>query len=279
MKSINTILFFSLLFLSMIGNAQVKMYIEPTIHSKIGISSASSSMQTKLMRQTYYTSFETRSMRMSGVPIGINVGLSFNNEKQRLHIGITSEKATLGYIAISQPLPTNETQQGVNIISDRDISYTRLHLMFEQRLSDNTQKHPWYVYAGVGVSFKNNSSSTSPERVGELLDTDTLGTMIYEDVAKVMGAWSFSPSLSIGVKKDFYSKKGIYLLSSNLFYTHGIEYFSQIRILHYTANGLDRKIVENSIYTKGSGIYLQISRRFNLSFDTKKEKKNLEEFY
>jgi len=280
MKNINVIMVFVVAFLySVVLSAQVNVYIEPTIQAKIGISStSSSSSHKKLMNQAYYTKFETKSLRMSGIPIGLNIGLSFNNEKQRLNVGFISEKATIGYDATARPVPPAEAQYGVDIESMVDVSYIRLNLLFEQRLYSRKTKDPWYVVAGVGLALNNKINFLSSTRHGNLEDTDTVGTMILEDVRKPSLSLKVTPSLTIGVKKDFYSQKGKYLLSSSLFYTHGMENIVDMKVLHYTAVGTDRRIVGNDIYSKGSGVYLQVSRRLNIPFDTKK-KEDLEQYY
>jgi len=259
-------------------------YIEPIVHAKVGFTSASSGMQTKIMRQSYHTNFATRSMRMNGVSIGVNIGYNFNESKQRLSFGVTLDKTTLGYSSYTAPTPTKEKDIGVNTLFDAEVSYTRFHLTYEQRLLNKGELMYWYIIAGIGVVLQDKQPSVfAKERTSEIdfyaSDTmDIIDNRIYTEGYRQRAVLPFVPSFTLGLKTDIYSKKGKYLLSSSLFYVQGIDELAHLKIFHHSADGKARKMTPNGIYSKGSGIYLQLSRRLNIRFD-KKQKENLEQYY
>jgi len=256
-------------------NAQTKLYIEPTVQlMKLSITSTSYTSQTKLMAQPFDAQIATRSIRLSEPTMGLNLGVSFKGGKRNLSIGVNKDRASFGYDIASNG---NSKKPASHVGSSQSsISYTRWNLTFEQRLSNGSRQHQWYALAGIGLVFNNDRSQRGS--LGELLPGDTVGSVTSDFVFMDLFVAAFSPSLTIGLKTDFYSKKGKYLLSSSLFYVHGFEEIAQMYITHTSAVGLDRRITMNSIYSKGSGIYLQFSRRLNLRLD-KKPKENISQYY
>jgi len=241
---------------------QTQIYIEPTvILSKLGFVSTSSLSQMKLLAQPNNTQLQTHTMRLSNPTVGLAIGANFADGKRRLSLGINLENVTFGYDGISQ----NERQGARFFSAKNNISYTRWHVTFEQRLS-NSSKHKWYVMTGIGITFNNKNTTVSRGSIGELQENDTIGMMMFDESRLVNGDLSFSPSFTIGLKADFYSQKGKYLISSSLFYTHGIDNIAIMDINHIAAVGSKRLSTWNSIYSKGSGITLQVSRRLNLQF-------------
>jgi len=265
-------IFFIAFFFPLLNYAQTKIYIEPTVKlMKAGITSTSSIGQSKLLSQPYGGQLATRSLRLSGPNVGVNIGASFAGGKRRVSVGVNIDNAVFGYETVRSPTLLNPYSIGrASAISS--VAYSQWNLTFEQRLSSTNRLNQWYVIAGIGVTFNSKKHSVSIGGSGSLTSSDTSGMATWDATHRVDGNLPFSPSFTVGLKADFYSKKGKYLLSSSLFYTHGIDNIATMNIEQTSAVGLQRVSTWNTLYSKGSGITLQVSRRLNLSFDTKKEK-------
>jgi hypothetical protein len=78
--------------------------------------------------------------------------------------------------------------------------------------------------------------------------------------AEVVTPFNRTFLLSSGFSMDIKSAKGAYLFTTSLFYTHSMKIMSDISV---RVTGLNYKNTLN-FFSRGSGIYFQVSRRLQL---------------
>jgi len=79
-------------FLPLLGYTQTTIYLEPIVQlMKVGITSTASIGQSKMLSQPYDAQLSTRSARLYGPNMGINIGASFAGGKRRLSLGVNKQ--------------------------------------------------------------------------------------------------------------------------------------------------------------------------------------------
>jgi len=253
------IIVFSSSFLLSVGVfAQTTYYVEPTIQAKYGVISAnptnSSSVETGRLYDLDCPSIST--------PLfGLNLGLSLNGGRQNVVFGVNNDRSEFGYYYGVWDPSVGLTQRSVNNIK---VNYTNLRLTFEQRLLTPSNTN-LYAVVGVGGTFNNRNQTKNINNPNSPMDADRYSLVrVSEEITRTSSnKVVFSPSITFGLKSDFYTKKGTYLFSSAALVTFGLTDISTITV--NTNRVLDGENYSNvaTASSRGSGVYLQLSRKIN----------------
>jgi len=242
---------------SVVSFAQTTYYVEPTIQLKYSDRMAEQITQSNDHLRIYNADCP----RWSGPLFGVNLGASLNEGRQNIVLGVNSDRAVFDY-GYGVYDPSIGTAQGsINTVK---VNYTNLRLTFEQRLLTPGNSN-LYVLVGVGGTFNNRNQQKNIKNpnVPTQFDRSSPVQVSDEVYRTARNKTLFSPTLTFGLKSDFYTKKGNYLFSSAAMLAVGLtdvatmDIHTQTNINNNTSSGLTK------ITSQGTGIYLQLSRKLN----------------
>jgi len=240
--------------------AQTNFYVEPTIQAKYGVLSAESTSNRDVKTGRLY---DLDCPSVSTPLFGLNIGASFNDGRQNLVLGINNDRSEFGYYYAVYDSSTGATIQ--RSANDIKVNYTNLRLTFEQRLL-TPGKTNLYAVVGFGGTFNNRNQQKNINNPNASSILDRNGVNVSEKVMRTSSSKVlFSPTLTFGVKSDFYTKNGTYLFSSGAFLSLGLTDIATMTVNTDTnINGIQNSSVTN-VSMRGSGLYLQLSRKINFN--------------
>jgi hypothetical protein len=260
---------FGLLLLSFKFQTQVSFYVEPIIQSKAFICSTSSnSLKNEIddsdSRIHIRKKFFLNAKKMQHLFFGLNVGLKTQNERNFLQFGVNNDQSVTGVYAVFDAIQMSDGfEYEAGYILNSGTNFINFHLDYLYRLNKNPKRINFYFKTGFGFAYRptTNNMNINSRNLEVNIDKETF--MINNSVGSNSNNKT-SFLLNLGLACDVNSKKGKYLFSSSLFYTYSSTVLNQINsnVDLYTISGVENK--NYKFYSKGSGIYLQLSRRFQL---------------
>ena len=271
---------FGLLLLSFKFQTQVSFYVEPIIQSKAFICSTSpTSLKDKIADSDSRIHVQKKlfidAKKMQHLFFGLNIGLKTQNERNLFQFGLNNDQSVAGVYAVFSAIQLSDSfeYEATNILNSGS-NFINFHLDYLYRLNKNPKRINFYLKTGFGLAYRPSANNMFLNSRNLEVNIDK-ETYMVNDVIGSNSNHKTSFLVSIGLSCDLNSKKGNYLFSSSLFYTYSSTVLNQINsnVDLYTISGVENK--NYKFYSKGSGIYLQLSRRFQLypwkKFKLKKE--------
>lgn len=270
--------------------SQTKFFISPTVNQKIYISSASHFDNNGIFYNPVLLSenpyFDLRIRKFStrkDIPIGINVGVSFMNNKHILNLGYSQDGVgtSMEYSSISKgPLYPNDPDNPVFlsfVSSMNSIHYiNRVSIMYSFCLNFQSF-HKNKVYLTSDFSLLYGKSRTGVDTYDYVPPVELLynNAQILKFQSSTAYKGGISYMLSCGLLFDY----GIrvkddwrYIFSIGINYRHGLKTI-QGDVADFLINDNGNLFhLHYEAQSKGSGIYFELSRRFQLYSWKKKNK-------
>jgi len=276
------------------ASAQTFFYIKPTIDMKNYVSSTYGLGFNSILRfsdqlatNPYFQANNLVMSLRSNIQIGFYAGANFRDGKHLIEVG-WNQDATGSALETSFFALRHGNYTGVNpdVKGFNDFGTTTKSTLFTQRftvqysrLLNAYSRHKNKLYFNVGSGIVFNPSGTGYRRrnvsIGEPSLFEGIGdsiSMTYLDSNITMPMrrhliypyYKFAGFLSIGMMADFRTKKEKYLFSATLMYVQGFKVLEQT-VHEFTINDNgDIKEYAYATVSKGSGIYLQLSRRITV---------------
>ncbi len=278
------IIFFCL-FNLLFGNAisQTTFYVRPIIENKIFIGNISYGVfdpiiiQNKPFDNPYISVRNNKYFTAPVFNLGINLGVNFS-DKHLLELMFGTDAAgnrldmrflVLGGSSLPQ---VDEGYVQSRAYRSGGINYYRMGVNYHYRITHNFQKSNLGISTGAGLLFNPNVEfAKGPYSIitdwysyldgnpATLIDNVRFESIETKQYA--VGRWgSF---MCLGVYADLWMFK-TYLFSMNLYY---LQSFKIMEITDYELIFDDNGVINSFKYTsnsRGSGFYLQLSRRFNV---------------
>lgn len=269
--------------------SQTTFFISPLINYKVQLSSYSVhqyfgtyySEYTYLGHQNPYYTFKAK--KISGRPsinIGIRAGLTLANKKHLVYLEWSQDEAgtmskttslqTPNYYGAPNLIPTYPVYTNGTRYFQSGFAYDRLSLGYGIRLTKEKTLTKIYFITDFSIIFGGKNRATWYYEMDSTANTSTYYYNDAKEVSTEITAYHWgrtSALLGIGIKTDIGAKfkgKEHYLFSLEVNYRQGFQPIGgSISTTHIEDNG---KIIAfaNELITKGSGIYFQISRKFQL---------------
>lgn len=264
-------------------NAQTKFFIKPTIDSKICTSTLLNNRYNQFINLPIKNGFpinpyfSANNVILSSRPcinFGVYVAMSINNGKHIFEIGVnedvTGSAYESHYMLYSDNDSLNFYSNSYNRIRSSLFTY-RYHMQYSLRLTKQSSWVTPYLTFGSGLIYNRdyNADEVDNPFLNPALDIESYGNVqIDENVAiyKVShityASNKYSGYINLGISGDFYTKSNAHLFSISIFYLQGFKILEDTYHRHFiTDNGVD-KIYSHSTSSRGSGLYFQLSRKF-----------------
>ncbi len=292
MKKVFSVIFFFCLF----GYCftQTSYYFKPTLDNKIYIGNAdnllgglhaieSSPDNNSFLENQYFKAINIKFSSRACYNFGLYFGISLKNKKHLIEFGFTQDATGtqfknqfMEYKVVSKNDTLIEQYSKNQLVFASSLFTFRYHLQYGLRLN-KSQNNRVVTYAIIGGGIIQNKSYPGQEEIessniGPAYSQEFAGnfyldedTYIYKMDNYGFATDKFSGYLNIGISTDFYTKKGRQMFSASLFYLQG---FKPIELSYhdtYIMDNTENKLISYRTTSNGSGIYFQISRRFQFS--------------
>lgn len=238
------------------------LFIEPTISTKASVSSTNSRFFSNFTGASYGPfSIKNRAFiypqEYSPILLGIKIGTVSKNKRNILSIGFNADESNSGYSYVYRGVE-GFTEGWYN----DGRGFTNIHLNYAFRLNKTAQQFDFYVHFAIGVGF-HRQKGYGPY-TGNDVEFSTGGGDHFLLKSNVNTPHKSTFLLSGGLDVDIKSGKGKYLFSLSLFYTHSSKVMSSIYMNVQTTGPKGNYGYGYMFFGRGSGLYFQISRRFQL---------------
>ena len=269
--------------------SQTTFFVRPTVDSKVFVGTADNTLSNGMIFDNMTASnsyFQVNNKLLSYrnvIHLGINFGLSLNN-RHAIEFGWRQDGA--GSSWQTKMMTWDTTSYGLQTFSNNGslrqsyISYHRFVLNYQYQITSDDNKTSFGLSFGTGLLFNpNKKKNTSPPSIifGSYSSNEAL-THLDENITmpiqetEMMPVARLSGYLSIGLYNDIRIKQK-YILSASLTYLQGFKYMEySVHRYHIIDNNVEKRFNYTSA-SSGSGLYLQISRKFQL-YPLKKKKKS-----
>ncbi len=282
-------IFLTLISILILGhiNAQVSFCITPTINQKAYISSSllpalfhSGFNHSNQFSDNPYFKINNKPISFrEDIPIGLNLVLSLDSIDCNFKLGYSQDgigsAVQTSILVGSSPLSGQVNAPHYDEILNfyKSLHYiNRLSFMFSKKLINlNEQKYPTFGF-NIGFSLLFGRSSSN---IPMPLDTMNGGYSVVLGGARIKGFemqtdynGKIIPTIDFGCNVDFgvnrTRKSNLYLFTLGLNYRQGFRtnQFSFYR--YYIDDGGDNLVLSYASSSKGSGIYLELSRIFRI---------------
>lgn len=273
--------------------AQGSLYIRPKLEVRTYMGSTFSKNLTKISIANFdYTNYLLPNPFMSvkspktsfhnGLNLGVNVGWAFKNG-HALELGWNQDATGSTFLAYGWSDQSNVAATnfyGRNLFKSYVLS-ERIELNYIAQISGMKERkslHLRNLKVNMGTGFK--FTSAAPKKKEALPESSefyisggtSLGPISVEMRHQVFATNRFSPFISLGFSSDInYGNK--YIATLMLTYTQGLKTMeASHHYLDVYSNGSYTESYLYKTYSRGSGLQLQLSRRFQL-YPWKKRKK------
>jgi len=246
--------------------AQTTYYVKPMINTKISLASNSPRrFDDEVFNSNPYYIYDNKSLIFSGLnnfDFGIGIGLA-HRKKHSFEMCFNTDGTGSGFrLYYNYKSSNNEFYQ-----TDRMYIYGKAI----NRISLNytyLKSNKYHFSIGLSYGFK------PPSLPGKLDQSYYENVVVSENVIMSQEVWvvGFNRSnfyTSFGFGRDFFSKKK-YLFSFDLLLVKGYNLISGVATTITIYNNGNKTANNYLSYSKGSGIYFQLSRRFTYPSKTKK---------
>lgn len=257
-------------------NAQIAFYLRPTIitktnQSKLGLGWENSPTHNTISNE--YFSFENKSQFYnSNLDFGINLGVQVK-EKHFYELGWSRDHSSilgsiLSHSTVKDQQTGEEFQTEMASSVYNTFKYSRISADYRYNFWSN-QKQTIQLQSLVGFGLlmnKNDGLGSSTLTLNPLNSGSEIGTGVYinENFAKSQTYYRNTMYLKFGLGMDFRAKNNEHLFALDLSYLYGtrdVQYANNKIIVR--DNGVDKKYLYTQS-SKGSGVYLTLSRRFQV---------------
>lgn len=271
--------------------AQTSYYLKPTLDNKIYIGNAdnlfgglhvieNSPDNNSFLENQYFKAINIKFSSRACYNFGLHFGISLKNKKHLIELGFTQDATGTQFknqfmeykiVSVNGTLTKQFSQD--QLVSASSFFTFRYHLQYGLKLNNSQSSH-FVVYTLIGGGIIQNRGYPSPEEI-ESLNIDPAytqefvgnlylneNTYIYKMSNYGYAINRFSGYFNVGVSTDIYTKKGQQIFSVSFFYLHGIK---QIELSYhdtYIKDNNENVMISYRTTSNGSGIYLQISRKF-----------------
>ncbi len=278
MQKFGVLIGFVVLFFSIDKSAaQNKFYITPILNFKRSIAfvdpadlnnNEPAGLGNQYFYQPYSVAYSTNFVKHLTFGYGLSLGYSFRNDTRFLHLTYSKDAADFGAHSTFRPYNSDmhvgfgSTYYGIGL--------KRINLDYSMQLSkEKGFLTPWF-HAGLGCNINTNTwTATFPFAFNTPLNPN--GDILLLTYIQPFEERRINGLLKIGLSNDFYVKNK-YLFSLNAYYIQGFGIASRIEFVHEYI--LNSQVVKSGVglISRGSGFYLEFSRRFQIYPLKKKEK-------
>lgn len=274
MKNIFTV-FFVLLFGKVFS--QMSFFIRPSINWKAEITSNSLN-GSELFNDNSFTTpdFTYKSTRviipnrLTPLLLGISIGLNTKNQKLMFEFGINQDESSSKHVINGLLYDSHSSISSYYFsgIGYHDgLSFGR-YLLTSSYLINKKPINKTYLTFGCG--FANRLPHSNSGNQDFALKTKPTNMIFINDSVKLGSRKSLI--ISFGLSNDFY-KKDKYLFSLDLTYSKNFSMMTYLQTdVKILESGFQTKHYTFNNYSRGSGIYLRISRKIKFNFNNKKSK-------
>lgn len=265
-----------------IGNlySQSKFFIRPTFESKGYVGTTDNSLtdglifNNKIANNSYFQANNQLVSLRSITYIGLSVGININN-KHSIEFGWSQDGTGSSWrdrMMTWDTLSTGlQTFSNNSTVSKSHIHYQKLLINYQLSFKNSDKKTNFGVTTAVGLLFNPNKkkNTPAPSIIYGSYSSPESQTFLDENIFltyKENEAFAFSRYsflLSLGFFSDIYIKNK-YLFSTSISYLQSFNYM-EYSTHHYMVNdnGTEKRLDYTSA-SRGSGVYFQISRKFQL---------------
>lgn len=279
-----------ILFILSFGNAhsQTIFFVRPTTDSKAFVGSADNTLSNGILFENKTASnpyFQVNNKLLSYrsvIHFGLNLGCSIN-ERHTIEIGWSQDGT--GSSWQTKMMTWDTTSYGIQTFSNNGsmrktyIGYYKFLLNYQYQITSDDNKTSYGLSFATGLLFNpNKKKNTPPPSIvfGSYSSNEAL-THLDENITlpieetEMMAFTRYSGYLSIGFYTDLRINQK-YIISASLTYLQGFKFMEySVHRYHVIDNGVEKRF-DYSSASRGSGLQLQISRKFQLNPLKKKNK-------
>jgi hypothetical protein len=256
-------------FLSSLSFSQTTFYLQPLSNSKNSISfiakEETGGVKTGFFENDYFfgthtVTYNARVVRRNSLNLGIGIGITLN-ESENLQFEWTQDKASF-LINSNYRTYFNDYNYNVKITYHRAIHRVGLNYSKIRFTQDGKRKFLQYSFGcGAFLNFNQYSDVHVDQPTGNIYLTPTLQlSSLYIQPLKEK---KINAYLKFGLEGDVRFRKK-YFFTTSAFYIQGFGKIARIEHVHkYKQNG-ELFILPIGLESRGSGIYFQLSRRFQV---------------
>lgn len=273
-----------------IGNiySQSTFFVRPTLDSKLFVGTTDNTLSNFIIfdnntaENPYFQVNNKLLSYRSVIHFGINFGLCLNN-RHTIELGWSQDGT--GSSWQTKMMTWDTTSYGLQTFSNNGsiqqsyISYHKLLLNYQYQLIANENKTSFGLSFGTGLLFNPNKKKniSPPSIIYGQYSSDESSTYLDENISipiqesEMFAFTRLSSYLLIGLYGDIRIKHN-YIFSASLSYLQGFKFMEySVHRYHVIDNSTEKRFDYTSV-SRGSGIYLQISRKFQLCPLKKKKK-------
>jgi hypothetical protein len=255
-------------FHSALSVAQTKFFINPFFTTKMGIgfvdpSDLNIGQQNILENQTFYMPYvvseNSRIVKQPTYRFGLAFGISYKNDTRNIQLSYNRDNASRK--ASSYMRAFNDTiHYGFGAIDG--VGLHRITLNYNCKLSkENSAIQTWFSI-GAGT-FINKTRFVDPFAFSWYIPLSPTGVVLTKTYMQRFEETKMNVFLKIGFDTDFMLKQK-YLFSLNAYYIQGFGVISRIEYVHEYLINNEPMRYGVGLMSRGSGFYLELSRRINV---------------
>lgn len=259
-----------LIFILLIGQsfAQSTFYLKPTISFKGQFtSSAPTSFESSVFNPSNSFSYQNKTVilpkNFSPLLLGLSLGIKIKNNSL-IEIGINQDESACGSkISFTSYEPVFGTYSDSKIKYHKGNSFGRYFVQTSFLLNKKSRNNKLFFDFGIGLAFRVGGISTEKSQFDEysvLLNENYFTLKINSFVVKNQYK---SFLYNFGITDDI-SIKGKYIGSISLFYSKSKSILNTVKSDISIYSSTENRTYSFSSFSKGSGIYLQFSRKIQV---------------
>lgn len=284
---------FLVLFYFILGQtfAQTSYYIRPTFDNKLYVCSPNnlfnfhaidfSSEHKEFLDNQYFNPINVKLTQRDFYSFGIYFGVSLQNKKHLFEFGINQDATGsefecefMEYDSYTYKDTLYKKYSPNRMIFGSYLPTLRYHVQYSIRLAKkpNSKVLPYFIIGGgvmQNLSFPEEDEITTLDETNSAYSYKIYGNLYLEEnifitQMKNYGytARKFSGYINLGLTTDFFTKKGTNLFSASIFFLKGFKPIEMMYSDVYVVDNNENKVFSYLTTSNGSGLYIQLSRRF-----------------
>jgi len=257
-------------------NAQMSFFIRPLVNFKADVSSSKGlGFSDYVMDVSNYYKYDNIAIHplFNGLDIGVAAGIVSKSGKYIFEIGLNGDETQSGYIM--HVIKTNENdlsfyQSELSDISGR--AFPKIIIQNSLRLRKFKNQSNLNLLFGLGYGYKKEHMLGHFNYFSDHAQVDNNTYLEVESDLAVFTLQNYF--LHFGLSSELHFKNK-YFFDVNVFYSHGFREMSVVSTKVTIHDDLSSKAMNYYSRSKGSGFYLQISRKFQVYPWTKKIKEGI----
>ncbi len=262
----NFFTFLSTIFLIFQTHAQLSFFVKPTVNFKSCVSSTQpflySGYSINPSPYYHYSNMNLTKNIFNSLDLGFTIGAKTKKGNLIFELGLSGDQTQSGFTF-------HEMMKNgyVNYYYDDMILYRhgrafpRTYFRTSLKLKEFNNKSTIYLIGGFDYAYKKNHA-TGPLLILESNAQVDEKTYLYRySATSVMSLQNFF--VHFGLSSEIHVKDN-YLFDVSIFYNHGFRQMTQVNTRINIYDDVSSKQYLYSSYSKGSGIYLQLARKFQI---------------